>query len=56
MPVVAIDCSEPTDIIAVFGLEHNVSGYFFRESNLDYPLAVDSCGIDIRISIIDGAT
>ena len=52
----ALDFSEPTDIIAGFSLERDASSHLFTEGNLDYSIAVNSFGINIRISVYDGAT
>ena len=52
----ALDFSKPTDIVASVGLECDVSGYVFTESNLDLRVAVDGFGIDISVTIFDGST
>ena len=53
---IAINFSKPTDIFASFGLESDVSGYFFTKLNLDLPVAVNSFVIDIRVTVSDGPT
>ncbi|MCY3551410.1 MAG: hypothetical protein OXH39_13200 [Candidatus Poribacteria bacterium] len=47
----ASNCCDPTDIISTFSLEDDVSGYLFTESDLDPPVAVDTSGIDIRVTV-----
>ena len=53
---IAINFPKPTDVITGFGLERDVSSYLLTEENLDYPVAVDSFGIDIRVTVYDGST
>ena len=52
----AFNFSKPTKIIASFGLEGDVSGYLFSESNLDLPVTVNSFGINILVTVSDGPT
>jgi len=53
---VAFDFANPANISPIFSLECDVSGYLFIESDLDYPLTVDNCGVDIRIAVYNSAT
>ena len=52
----AFDFTKPTDIVPIFGLKGNVSGYLCSEGNLYDPIAVDRFGIDIRVPVFDSAT
>ena len=51
-----LDFSDPTNIIAAFGLKSNMSCHLFTESNLNYPITINIFGINILITIFDGAT
>ncbi len=46
----------PADIISTFGLKRDVPGYLFSEVNLYFPIAVDSFGINIRVTVFEGIT
>ena len=53
---IALNFSNPTDILAVFGLPGDVSLYIFAEGYLDRCVTVDSFRINIRVRISDEPT
>lgn len=52
----ASNVCDPTDISPIFGLKCDVSGYLFIESDLNYPLAIDSYRINILVPVYNSAT
>ncbi|MCG9134138.1 hypothetical protein J5I95_20955 [Candidatus Poribacteria bacterium] len=53
---VPFDFANPADIIPIFGLKCDVSGYLFSEGNLDPSVAIDGFGIDILVAVFNSAT
>ncbi len=52
----ASNVCDPTDISPIFRLKCDVSSYLFIESDLDYSLAIDNYGINIRVTVYNSAT